>query len=264
MANTRNISVRQKSVGFQFALFKVANLRRDFQDVAQNAQEFIQHDGLILRQIIRLPDARTGITQAVQRAHDIPGIHMPQRMIGRFRDENGSTIFQAQNIAVQPVERVTFTVHHWQSYGGCREASFFIRAGKGIFGLLVRGLCCLRPGIAGLSENIRVLSIVGRFLEHSRIYYFQNAKDTHQVYLGSADCMRRNLYNRVEVLFPVLEGKLRKRILRMLATSMLDNQGAWELRADGEYHKIPPKDQSIVTSSQDIFMQRSFGLDLMP
>ncbi|MCU0513134.1 MAG: polyphosphate kinase 1 [Anaerolineae bacterium] len=130
--------------------------------------------------------------------------------------------------------------------------------------LLVRGLCCLRPGVPGLSDQIRVTSIVGRFLEHSRIYYFQNAPAEARIYLGSADCMRRNLYNRVEVLFPVLEERLRKRILRVLATSLVDNQGTWELHADRQYHKVAPADQSVIVSSQEIFMHRSFGLDLLP
>src|SRR5690606_14875857 len=83
--------------------------------------------------------------------------------------------------------------------------------------LIVRGLSCLRPGVPGVSDNIRVISHIGRYLEHSRIFYFQNAPDDQRIYMGSADLMRRNLLNRVEVVFPVLDTLLQKRIMRMLA-----------------------------------------------
>jgi len=94
--------------------------------------------------------------------------------------------------------------------------------------LLVRGHCCLRPNVPGVSENIRVISIIGRFLEHSRIFYFRNAPDEQQILLGSADLMRRNLYNRVEVVFPVLDSGIRLKVLRLLGTQLRDNMGAWD------------------------------------
>ena len=101
--------------------------------------------------------------------------------------------------------------------------------------LLVRGICCLRPGVAGVSENIRVTSIVGRFLEHSRIYYFYNG-GRDQVYLGSADLMGRNLNHRVEVLFPVENKKLLKRLREdILATYLADNRNARHMRSDGVF-----------------------------
>jgi polyphosphate kinase len=131
--------------------------------------------------------------------------------------------------------------------------------------VIVRGLCCLRPGVAGVSDNIRVRSIVGRFLEHGRIFYFQNAPEDRNLYVGSADIMRRNLYNRVEVVFPVLEPRLKGRILRVLATNMADNVGAWELGSDGEYHKVQPKDSEPLVNAHEIFMYTSSsGLDKMP
>lgn len=130
--------------------------------------------------------------------------------------------------------------------------------------LIVRGHCCLRPGVPGISENIRVISIIGRFLEHSRAYYFRNAPDDKQLLMGSADLMRRNLYNRVEVVFPVLAQSVRMKVLRMLATSLLDNQGAWELHADGMYHRIELGEGDSPLNSQHIFMKNSFGLDLLP
>lgn len=106
--------------------------------------------------------------------------------------------------------------------------------------LLVRGMCCLRPGIKGVSENIRVVSIVGRHLEHSRIYYFQN-NGNDEVYLGSADLMPRNLNHRVEVVFPV-ENKGQVRFLRnkILEAYLKDNTRARILESDGKYKRLKP------------------------
>ncbi|MDX2139246.1 MAG: polyphosphate kinase 1 [Chloroflexota bacterium] len=125
--------------------------------------------------------------------------------------------------------------------------------------ILVRGLCCLRPGVAGMSENIRVRSIVGRFLEHSRVFYFQNAPADQRVYMGSADLMRRNLYNRVEVVFPVMDPRLQQQALNMLATCMADTMQAWELGADGTYTRLSPADGEAPLSAQEAFMKESFG-----
>jgi polyphosphate kinase len=130
--------------------------------------------------------------------------------------------------------------------------------------LIVRGQCSLRPKIAGVSENIRVISLVGRFLEHSRAYYFRNAPSERQLLLGSADLMRRNLHNRVEVVFPILDQTIRMKVLRILATQLLDNQNAWELQANGSYLPIVPAPQETRINSQQIFMENSFGLDLLP
>lgn len=102
--------------------------------------------------------------------------------------------------------------------------------------LVVRGICCLRPGIAGVSENIRVVSVIGRFLEHSRVYYFQNSDP--QVYCSSADWMERNLDNRIEVCFPILKKKHSTRIKAELEMYLNDRGQSWELSADGEYHPL--------------------------
>jgi polyphosphate kinase len=103
--------------------------------------------------------------------------------------------------------------------------------------LIVRGICCLRPGVKGVSENITVRSIVDRFLEHSRIHYFENACQP-EVYVGSADWMPRNLFRRIEVVFPVEDGNLRDRIIReILAVSLADNAKARFLQADESYRK---------------------------
>ena len=109
--------------------------------------------------------------------------------------------------------------------------------------LLVRGMCCLRPGIKGVSDNIRVSSIVGRYLEHSRLYYFQN-NGIEEVYLGSADLMPRNLNHRVEVVFPV-ESRKQVRFLRekILEAYLKDNTRARILQADGSYKRATKEDE---------------------
>jgi polyphosphate kinase len=106
--------------------------------------------------------------------------------------------------------------------------------------LIVRGVCALRPGVAGLSENIRVLSIIGRFLEHTRIFYFRNDL-AHDVYLASADWMDRNFFRRIEVCFPVLDEKLKKRVLdEGLKSYLKDNCQAWEMDCNGFWHRKLP------------------------
>jgi polyphosphate kinase len=101
--------------------------------------------------------------------------------------------------------------------------------------LLVRGVCALRPGVAGLSENIRVRSVVGRFLEHSRIFYF-HAGGATKVYMSSADWMERNFFRRIEISFPILDAKLKRRVIREgLKPYLADNTQAWEMDSDGRY-----------------------------
>jgi polyphosphate kinase len=104
--------------------------------------------------------------------------------------------------------------------------------------LLVRSLCCLRPGVLGVSERIRVRSIVGRFLEHSRAWYFRNSGND-EVYIGSADLMPRNLDRRVEVMVPLKDAGLRRRLFEILRLYLADNVKARELRADGSYVRPP-------------------------
>jgi polyphosphate kinase len=110
--------------------------------------------------------------------------------------------------------------------------------------LIVRGVCCLKPGIPSVSENIRVISVIGRFLEHSRVYYFQN--NTHQMYCSSADWMERNLSNRIEVCFPILKKKLAARILADLELYLLDVVQCWEMQADGEYIERVPEANELL------------------
>jgi polyphosphate kinase len=120
--------------------------------------------------------------------------------------------------------------------------------------LIVRGACSLRPGVPGLSDNIRVRSIVGRFLEHTRIYYFRNNLK-NDVYLGSADWMNRNLFRRVEVAFPVRSPALKKRVLREgLQVYLKDNVNAWELGGDGRYKRRRARGSQSAFSAQQFLM----------
>ena len=130
--------------------------------------------------------------------------------------------------------------------------------------LIVRGLCCLRPGVPGLSETIRVKSIVGRYLEHSRIYYFRNAPEPRRLYLGSADLMRRNLLNRVEVVFPILDPRIQRRALRILQTNLLDVKNAWMLNHEGGYVRLWDQTDRHAFDSHVAFMKDSFGTDDIP
>jgi polyphosphate kinase len=109
------------------------------------------------------------------------------------------------------------------------------RAGVDI-DLIVRGVCCLRPGVRGVSERIGVRSIVGRFLEHSRVYYFENAGE-RDIYCGSADWMDRNLFRRIEVAFPVTSPELQSRVTEDLHLYLADDCQAWVLKSDGRYHR---------------------------
>jgi polyphosphate kinase len=116
--------------------------------------------------------------------------------------------------------------------------------------LQVRGICCLRPGLPGVSDNIKVTSIVGRFLEHTRIYYFRNGGD-EEVLLGSADLMPRNLDNRVETLFPVEDPRVRQALRdQILAVHLKDNVKARSMLPDGSYERVRPMDNEPDLDSQ--------------
>ena len=123
--------------------------------------------------------------------------------------------------------------------------------------LLIRGICCLRPGLKNVSENIRVTSVVGRFLEHSRIFYFYNG-GKEEIYIGSADLMTRNLNHRVEVVFPV-ESAEHVRYLRdhVLDLYLKENARAWRMQSDGSYKREHLKAEGEVIDIQEWLMQRS-------
>jgi len=120
--------------------------------------------------------------------------------------------------------------------------------------LNVRGICCLKPNLPGISENIRVISIVGRFLEHSRIYYFEN-NGNPKIFLSSADLMPRNLNRRVEILFPIEDPDLKNKIIHILDVIFRDNHNARLLLTDGKYIRLTPKKNEPRFSSQRYFRE---------
>jgi polyphosphate kinase len=122
--------------------------------------------------------------------------------------------------------------------------------------LVIRGMCALRPGVPGLSDNIRVRSIVGRFLEHSRIWWFDN-NGADDVYLASADWMGRNLFRRIEVAFPVLDPALKGRVIdEGLKPYLGDSRDAWELDADASYARAKPRPRAQPSSAQVELLER--------
>lgn len=120
--------------------------------------------------------------------------------------------------------------------------------------LIVRDTCRLRPGIAGLSESIRVMSTVGRFLEHSRIYFFRNGGES-EYYIGSADCMKRNLDNRVELLIPIEEEKVRTRLRAVLDAHLHDARSTWDMHSDGSYVQRRPENEGDAAGTQQVLME---------
>ncbi|NJL21708.1 MAG: polyphosphate kinase 1 [Leptolyngbyaceae cyanobacterium SM1_3_5] len=122
--------------------------------------------------------------------------------------------------------------------------------------LIVRGICCLRPGVENVSDNIRVVSIVGRFLEHSRIFYFQNG-GAEEVYIGSADWMTRNLDRRVEAVVPIEDESIAKDLQELLGIMLADNRQAWDLQPDGRYIQRRPAEGSAEQNSQKLLMEQA-------
>jgi len=129
--------------------------------------------------------------------------------------------------------------------------------------LIIRGVCALRPGLPGVSENIRVRSIVGRFLEHSRVFYFENGGDP-EMYCASADWMERNFFRRVEVAFPIQRQTHRERILRDLDVCLRDNIQAWILQSDGVYVRTTPAGDSRVSAQAELLAKYSTGSVFTP
>ncbi len=167
-------------------------------------------------------------------------LHLIQREIQHQEQGRHGYIIAKMNSLVDP-----------QIIGALYQAS---QAGVHI-DLIVRGICCLRPRVAGLSDHIRVISVIGRFLEHSRIFYFHNG-GAEEVYIGSADWMPRNLDMRVEVVTPVEDQTLVKELKQILEVVLADNRQAWELHPDGTYSQKHPQEGEPAMSSQQHFMSQ--------
>lgn len=114
--------------------------------------------------------------------------------------------------------------------------------------LIIRGICCLKPGIKGISENIRVISIVGRYLEHARIFYFRNSEPG--MFISSADWMPRNLERRLELMTPIMEKPLKEKLLEILQLQLNDNYLAWELQSDKSYKRVDVTGQKVINSQK--------------
>lgn len=166
-------------------------------------------------------------------------LYMIKREIEKHTEENPGRIIAKMNSLTD--EQIIMALY---------EAS-----SKGVqIDLIVRGICCLRPGIPGVSDNIRVRSIIDRFLEHSRIFYFGNGGQP-EVYLSSADWMTRNLDRRVELLFPIEQPALAKRVVDILSIYLKDNTKARLLDSSGVYYRVLPKKDEPLLNSQMFFTQ---------
>ena len=159
----------------------------------------------------------------------------PHFMLGGILDRIGLTIAAAQAGQRAQIRMKMNALVHPAVIEALYEAS---NAGVNVQ-LNVRGACCLKPGVPGMSENIRVVSIVGRFLEHSRIYNFQYG-DHEEVFIGSADLMPRNLDNRVELITPIKDPDCRAEVLDDLERCLADNTNSWMLRSDGSWERLAP------------------------
>jgi polyphosphate kinase len=126
--------------------------------------------------------------------------------------------------------------------------------------LIVRGYCCLRPGVKDLSENIRVISVIGRFLEHSRVFYFQNGEDDPlkgELFIGSADWMYRNLQTRVEAVVPIDEPSHKEKIYDILNIMLEDHRQGWILNSDGTYERKKVKQPKKELGTHALLMQKA-------
>jgi polyphosphate kinase len=124
--------------------------------------------------------------------------------------------------------------------------------------MMVRGFCCVRPGVVGMSQNIRVISTIGRFLEHSRIFYFRNAAADPidgDFFIGSADWMYRNLHARVECIVPILDRNLKEKIWEILSSYLKDERQTWDMKSDGLYKQR----RNTLTGVQQHFMTQALA-----
>jgi polyphosphate kinase len=151
--------------------------------------------------------------------------------------------------------RIRLKINHLVDPGIVEELYAASTAGATI-DVIARTTCSLRPGVEGLSDNIRVRSIVGRFLEHSRLYSFEAGEET-SIFVGSADLMTRNLDHRIEILAPVENARIRQELNGVLDSAFADNTNAWELAADGRWARLSPGESEKAHSHQATMMRRA-------
>ena len=180
-----------------------------------------------------------------------------------LREEMSSLI--EREIRHQQLERSGHLIFKMNSLVDTQMIKLLYRASQqGVkVDLLVRGICCLRPGVAGLSENIRVVSLVGRFLEHSRIYLFRNGGNP-EIYMGSADLMPRNINSRVEALTPVSDSNSIAELCEILEAQLADNTNATWLQADGTYTRVEAASTRVLDSHRYFIDQADSGDILSP
>jgi len=180
-----------------------------------------------------------------------PG-HMRQQFVDLIRRE-------AEHAREGREARIVAKLNRLEDPEIVRELYRASRAGVDV-DLVVRDICRLRPGVEGVSENVDVVSIVGRYLEHSRIYYFLDG-GTERYYIGSADWMQRNLDNRVEAVAPIHDEALQERLAHVLETCLADNRNAWDLQSDGSYVQRTPGADEEVRCAQETFMREAAETD---
>ncbi len=162
---------------------------------------------------------------------------------------------EAENAAAGKVSGIRAKMNQLQDPTIIRDLYKASEAGVPVE-LNIRGLCSLRPGVPGLSENIRVFSTIGRFLEHARIYRFEN-DGAPEFFIGSADWMKRNLDNRIETISPVEDAKLQKELDEILAVYAADNYSAWDMAPDGTYARRRPAKSEVARGAQQVFIERA-------
>ncbi|MGM0554191.1 MAG: polyphosphate kinase 1 [Pseudomonadota bacterium] len=183
-----------------------------------------------LNQLLQAPfNLHPAIIERIEREADNARAGRPARIVARMNSLNETRVIEALYAASQAGVQIQ---------------------------LIVRGICCLRPGVPGLSENIEVRSVLGRFLEHTRAFYFENTGDP-ELYLSSADWMPRNFFRRVEVAFPLRDPALRERVAEeSLFNYLRDTATAWILQGDGRYLRVqPPADQPVYSAQQELLAQ---------
>ncbi len=183
-----------------------------------------------LHQLLQAPfNLHPAIIERIEREADNARAGRPARIVARMNSLNETRVIEALYAASQAGVQIQ---------------------------LIVRGICCLRPGVPGLSENIEVRSVLGRFLEHTRAFYFENAGEP-ELYLSSADWMPRNFFRRVEVAFPLRDPALRERVAEeSLFNYLRDTATAWTLQGDGHYLRVqPPADQPTYSAQQELLAQ---------